>query len=184
MAFQTGECKKGKDCKYLHQKGKSRDRSPSPARSERGRDRSPKNIRASSQTRSDVCKVPCKFFADGKCTRGDKCPFLHAPKPSGGGAVAADASGQQAAGGMAARGGSSLLSRSASAATLLAGLLTCVVPAETFSVTPSLPAAPRYIGVLPSSFVPPLSVFPDVGPWMSCGRATPSSSPVAASGKA
>ena len=152
IAFQTGACKKGKECPYLHQKGKSTDRSKSPPRGARERGRSPK--RASSPERSDVSKVPCKFYAEGKCTR-DKCPFLHAPKPGGGAAVATEAP-SRPSGGMAARSGSSSLSRSASTAAVLAGLLTCIVPADTFLVPPSLPVIPRSLGVLPSSFLPPV----------------------------
>ena len=49
-----------------------------------GRSRSP------SATRSDTSKIPCKFFAEGRCTKGDKCPFLHAPKEGGGGVAALD----------------------------------------------------------------------------------------------
>ena len=82
-AFQTGQCKLGDKCKYKHDKGKSR---------ERGRSQSPGNRRGSRgdrRTRSaspandrDVSKVPCRFFARGKCTR-DNCPFLHAPDSRG-----------------------------------------------------------------------------------------------------
>ena len=58
-----------------------------------------------------------------------------------------------------------LVTRSASTAAILAGLLTCVVPADTLVVPPSLPVLARYFGVLPPSFLPPVSVFPAVDSW-------------------
>ena len=47
-------------------------------------------------------------------------------------------------------------------------------------VPPSLPDAPRFIGALPPSFVPPLSVFPEVDSWQFCDGAMPPQGSLAA----
>ncbi len=49
---------------------KSRGRSP-------GRSRSPTHGRASTTHSTSVKKTPCKFYAENRCEKGDKCPFMH-----------------------------------------------------------------------------------------------------------
>lgn len=54
-------------------------RSPSPSR------RSPSPT-GSAVTHSTTEKaIPCKFFAQGKCKRGNKCPYMHITAPRSGG---------------------------------------------------------------------------------------------------
>ena len=55
---KTGNCDKGADCKYKHEKPKGN----SPGR---GRTNSPR----------DLSKVPCKFHKIGRCTEGANCKF-------------------------------------------------------------------------------------------------------------
>ena len=83
FAFQKGKCTKGKACPWKHIMAKTRERSPSP---ERGRtnkrgSKSRSRSRSGSREQRDTSEVPCKFFAEGKCTRGDQCFYKHGDKP-------------------------------------------------------------------------------------------------------
>ena len=61
----------------MKDKGKGRTQSPKG----RGRTRSPskgkKDDKKKKLSREDMAKIPCTYFAQGKCNRGDKCYYKH-----------------------------------------------------------------------------------------------------------
>ena len=76
--FRDGKCEKGKNCPYKHVKEPRRDRSTSSRKGKkgkgRGRSRSPSSTKLSKE---EMAKIPCTYFQQGNCRRGDKCFYKH-----------------------------------------------------------------------------------------------------------
>ena len=72
--FRDGKCDKGKDCPFKHVKEPRRDRSTSSKKGKkgkgRGRSRSPSSTKLSKE---EMAKIPCTYFQQGNCRRGDEC---------------------------------------------------------------------------------------------------------------
>ena len=66
--FRDGKCEKGKDCPYKHVKDTSRSGTPKKKGKGSGRSASP-----SRKSKEEMAKIPCAYFQQGKCPRGDKC---------------------------------------------------------------------------------------------------------------
>ena len=82
--FLSGKCKKGSSCKYRHEKPKrsgSGSNSRSPGGDRRKQSRSPGSDRAK-HPKKDLKNKPCRYFKEGKCKKGEKCPFKHASEDS------------------------------------------------------------------------------------------------------
>ena len=97
--FQKGQCNKGDDCPYRHEKdpkGRSPSRTPGKGKGGKGKKGGkPQRGRSPSRDKPDVCKFylqgrctrgkdcafrhpkPCKYFQEGTCKRGDRCTFAH-----------------------------------------------------------------------------------------------------------
>ena len=72
--FRDGKCEKGKDCPYKHVKDSSRSGTPKKKGKGKGGSRSGSPNRKS---REEMAKIPCTYFQQGKCRRGDKCFYKH-----------------------------------------------------------------------------------------------------------
>ena len=72
--FRDGKCEKGKDCPYKHVKDSSRSGTPKKKGKGKGGSRSGSPNRKSKE---EMAKIPCTYFQQGKCRRGDKCFYKH-----------------------------------------------------------------------------------------------------------
>ena len=70
--FRDGKCEKGKDCPYKHVKDSSRSGTPKKKGKGGGRSVSPNR-----KSKEEMAKIPCTYFQQGKCRRGDKCFYKH-----------------------------------------------------------------------------------------------------------
>lgn len=102
--FAKGRCTRGASCRFAHDDsshGGWRDESRDGAHDRVGAD-------SSYGSRNDyrrVNKNPCKFFAEGRCLRGERCPYLHEAAPQSQIGVSAPDESLNHSDGRAARGG-------------------------------------------------------------------------------
>ena len=66
--------KREKDCPYKHVKDTSRSGTPKKKGKGKGNGRSASPSRKSKE---EMAKIPCTYFQQGKCRRGDKCFYKH-----------------------------------------------------------------------------------------------------------
>ncbi|KAF8712818.1 hypothetical protein HU200_028590 [Digitaria exilis] len=79
--FAKGRCARGASCRFAHGDSASRGGWRDEAR-ESGHDRvGPESSYGNRTEHRRVNKNPCKFFAEGRCLRGENCPYLHEEAP-------------------------------------------------------------------------------------------------------
>ena len=71
--FRDGKCEKGKDCPYKHVRESSRSGTPK----KKGKGKGNKSSSPNRKSKEEMAKIPCTYFQQGKCRRGDKCFYKH-----------------------------------------------------------------------------------------------------------
>ena len=71
--FRDGKCEKGKDCPYKHVKESSRSGTPK----KKGKGKGGRSASSNRKSKEEMAKIPCTYFQQGKCRRGDKCFHKH-----------------------------------------------------------------------------------------------------------
>ena len=69
--FRDGKCDKGKDCPFKHVKD-SKPRSTTP-KNKKGRVKKGRSRSENRKSKEEMAKIPCTYFQQGNCRRGDKC---------------------------------------------------------------------------------------------------------------